>query len=210
MSSKPEPPREKHGSTAHARSTPALPEIDARFDEQLYLALNPDVDEAVREGVIESGLAHWREYGRNEELTGHRPTLLHEQHYTALSNSTTSPPTPEEVAAFDSEAYLEANSDVRAAVGKDPRSALNHWLDHGRFEGRIISNRNAYLNRQKSPAKIAARPMGVNFYAPFGAQSGLGSASRGYLAALRAIGIPVHLVNIDLSPWTLPCCVARV
>src|SRR5258708_4087354 len=35
---------------------------------------------------------------------------------------------------------------------------------------------------------------GVNFYSPIGVVSGLGSASRGWLAALRAAAVPVSLV----------------
>ncbi|MGH6840793.1 MAG: glycosyltransferase family 4 protein [Methylocella sp.] len=37
---------------------------------------------------------------------------------------------------------------------------------------------------------------GVNFYSPIGVVSGLGSAGRGYLAALRAAAIPVSLVPV--------------
>ncbi len=183
-------------SVAMPDGAAALP---AGFDEALYLALNPDVDSAVRQGHIASGLAHWLEYGRNDEIAGHRPTLLHEQHYRISADIRMSPPTAEEIAAFDAEAYLEANSDVRFAIGGDAQSALRHWIEHGRYEGRLSSNRKTYLRRVKQPSAIAAKPFGVNFYAPFAARSGLGSAARGYLAALRAIGMPIHLVNIDVS-----------
>jgi glycosyltransferase involved in cell wall biosynthesis len=37
---------------------------------------------------------------------------------------------------------------------------------------------------------------GVNFYGPIGVVSGLGSAARGYLAALRAAAVPVALVPV--------------
>jgi len=37
---------------------------------------------------------------------------------------------------------------------------------------------------------------GVNFYGPIGVASGLGSAARGYLAALRAAGVPIALTPI--------------
>jgi glycosyltransferase involved in cell wall biosynthesis len=37
---------------------------------------------------------------------------------------------------------------------------------------------------------------GVNFYSPIGVVSGLGSAGRGYLAALRAAAVPVSLVPV--------------
>lgn len=169
------------------------------FDEALYLSLNPDVASAVRMGHIGSGLAHWIAYGRADELAGHRPSLLHDQHYRALPDQKSTPPTPQEIAAFDPESYLEANGDVRLAIGSDPSAALTHWIEHGRYEGRLSSNRKTYLGRVKHPARVAAKPFGVNFYAPFAARSGLGTAARGYLAALRKAGIPVHLVNIDVS-----------
>lgn len=169
------------------------------FDEQLYLALNPDVDDALGKRHIESALAHYFAFGRNDELNGERPSLLHEQHYRVTSGHASSPPTAEEIAAFDAESYLEANNDVRLAIGSDPTDALNHWIAYGRFEGRISSSRKLYLARVKDPARIAAKPHGINFYAPFSASSGLGTAARGYLAALRAADIPTHLVNIDLG-----------
>jgi glycosyltransferase involved in cell wall biosynthesis len=39
-------------------------------------------------------------------------------------------------------------------------------------------------------------PPGVNFYSPIEVVSGLGSAARGYLAALRAVAIPVAVVPV--------------
>ena len=174
---------------------PAVPG-DAGFDEQLYLALNPEVAAAVQDGTIASGLAHWRQCGRDEERANRRPSILHEQHYQPLAGA--AQPTPEQVAAFDAASYLDANPDVRAAIGPDSGAALSHWINHGRFEGRLSSNR-LYLSRSKDPARTAAKPFGVNLYAPFAARSGLGTAARGCLAALRAAGVPVHLVNIDVS-----------
>jgi glycosyltransferase involved in cell wall biosynthesis len=41
-----------------------------------------------------------------------------------------------------------------------------------------------------------AEPSGVNFYSPVGVVSGLGSAGRGYLSALRAAGVPVAVVPV--------------
>ena len=38
---------------------------------------------------------------------------------------------------------------------------------------------------------------GVNFYSPVGVVSGLGTAGRGYLAALRAAAVPVAVVPVD-------------
>src|SRR5262249_8872406 len=38
--------------------------------------------------------------------------------------------------------------------------------------------------------------LGVNFYSPLGVVSGVGSAGRGYLAALRAAAIPISIVPV--------------
>ena len=188
----------------HEEGAPhALPETasqaeHAGFDEALYLTLNPDVAQVVQEGRT-TGLKHWLEYGHKEEATGNRPSILYPFYYRAMSNQALSPPTAEEISDFEATLYLTENPDVRAAIGDNPVAALNHWIDHGRAEGRIATSRKAYSSRTNDPSKIAAKPFGVNFYAPFTARSGLGTAARGYLAALRAAGAPVHLVNIDFS-----------
>ena len=36
------------------------------FDERVYLTVNPDVAEAVRKGQLESGIAHYQQFGRKE------------------------------------------------------------------------------------------------------------------------------------------------
>jgi hypothetical protein len=37
-----------------------------KFSELHYLAANPDVDQAVRAGTLESGFHHWKARGRSE------------------------------------------------------------------------------------------------------------------------------------------------
>src|SRR5215469_2046677 len=39
-------------------------------------------------------------------------------------------------------------------------------------------------------------PPGINFYSPVGVVSGLGTAGRGYLEALRAAAVPVSIVPV--------------
>lgn len=39
------------------------------FDEDAYLAANPDVAEAVRAGLFPSGAAHYEQFGKNEQRT---------------------------------------------------------------------------------------------------------------------------------------------
>ena len=43
-----------------------VPVTDNNFNEKDYLRSNPDIAQAVREGVIESGKMHFEKYGRNE------------------------------------------------------------------------------------------------------------------------------------------------
>ena len=42
----------------------------ADFDEEVYLAANPDIQEAVAAGVVSSGFAHYRRHGRHEPRAG--------------------------------------------------------------------------------------------------------------------------------------------
>lgn len=79
------------------------------FSEGAYLKANPDVAQAVADGTIESGLAHYISSGRAEGRNGNF--------------------TPE---GFNEEAYLAANPDVAAAVA-DGRliSGLDHYLRSG-------------------------------------------------------------------------------
>ena len=60
------------------------------FDEEFYLATNPDVAEAVAGGAFPSGLEHYRQFGGNE---GRNPNP-----------------------SFDEAFYLQNNPDVAAAV----------------------------------------------------------------------------------------------
>ena len=40
------------------------------FDEKAYLAANQDVSDAVARGSLQSGLAHFRRFGRHEQRPG--------------------------------------------------------------------------------------------------------------------------------------------
>ncbi len=81
----------------------------AEFDEQFYLANNPDVAEAVRRRVFPSGLVHYQQFGKNE---GRAPR-------------------------FDEQYYLSRNPDVARAVRRgEYRSGRDHWNQFGINEGR--------------------------------------------------------------------------
>jgi hypothetical protein len=63
-------------------------EVDPAFDEVLYLRAYPDIAEAVRRGVLVSGLAHFRETGRTE-------ARLEKPEYRALLGARAGPAAPQ-------------------------------------------------------------------------------------------------------------------
>jgi len=69
------------------------------FDERSYLAVNPDVAEAVRLGKIASGWRHFKKFGHIE---GRRQKVADDERATAEN--------------FDETRYLAANPDVRQAI----------------------------------------------------------------------------------------------
>jgi hypothetical protein len=86
--------------------------LPAPFDEAVYLALNPDVAEAVRTGDFASGAAHFEAHGRQEGRSH-------------------SPP-----ADFDQAAYLARYPEVAAevAAGRIASAGL-HYVKFGRAQG---------------------------------------------------------------------------
>ncbi len=81
------------------------------FDEESYLEANPDVAEAVAQGFLPNGLAHFQAFGRAE---GRSPNSF-----------------------FDADAYLERNPDVAAAVESGfVDSAWGHFAAFGAQENR--------------------------------------------------------------------------
>ncbi|QDZ40572.1 hypothetical protein FRE64_11770 [Euhalothece natronophila Z-M001] len=103
---------------------PDLPDIplavnsETIFNESLYLEQNPDVANAVEDGLFDSALDHFQEFGLGENRI---PTDV-------LQN-------------FDPTSYLSENSDVADAVEDEIfQSALDHYLSVGFQEGREGSN----------------------------------------------------------------------
>lgn len=88
------------------------------FDEEWYLADNPDVAAAVAQGHFTSGFDHYLKHGREEG----RPALA---------------PIAATASGFDEEGYLSRNPDVAAAVAQGLfTSAAEHYRLHGHAEGR--------------------------------------------------------------------------
>ena len=88
------------------------------FNEQAYLAANPDVAAAVQQGIYPNAMAHYEQYGRFE---GRNPSG--------------GAPNPSQ--QFNEQAYLAANPDVAEAVQQGVyRTALDHFIQYGSSEGR--------------------------------------------------------------------------
>ena len=84
------------------------------FDEEYYLAQNPDVAAAVASGAFESGMAHYERHGKSE---GRDPN-----------------------SGFDEVYYLDNNPDVAAAVESGAiSSGFEHYQKYGAQENRLPS-----------------------------------------------------------------------
>ena len=84
------------------------------FDEQWYLSRNPDVAEAIAQGLISPALEHFQRYGKYE---GRAAGPL-----------------------FNTEDYLKANPDVAHAAEAGTISPFTHLLTYGTGEGRDLGN----------------------------------------------------------------------
>jgi hypothetical protein len=97
------------------------------FNETSYLSLHTDVAIAVKQGAVESGVAHYLRFGRKE---GRRVSLECPEQ---KAQSPISPPQ----CAFNESQYLMLNPDVARAVGlKQFASGAAHFARFGRGEGR--------------------------------------------------------------------------
>jgi GT2 family glycosyltransferase/glycosyltransferase involved in cell wall biosynthesis len=178
---------------------PAAPEghADDLFIEELYVALNPDVVEAIRRGEHKTAWDHWLSGGREETQAGIRPALQDTERYYSDSERR---PVPESESQFlDAESYLYLNPDVRTAVGDNPAEARKHWLMHGRFEQRRAPGIAPFRTRHVDFARMGLRDFGLNVFGPFLAKTGLGTACRNMLAAIKETRIPFEVWNFDTS-----------
>jgi hypothetical protein len=134
-----------------------LEQVFTPFNEQQYLAGNPDVAAAVQAGDYNSGAQHYFRYGHDEG----RPQAFDEQQYLAANpdvadavqsglyrsgydhfmqhGSGERRASGARTTAFDPLGYLAANPDVDQAVGLGRLpSALDHYMRFGQFEGRAM------------------------------------------------------------------------
>jgi len=169
----------------------------APFSEALYLAINPDIAEAVAAGAWASGQAHFLAEGRAQEEAGLRPSITHDAFYAASPKPGTG--CEVDTSQFDSDSYFLLYADVLRALGNNPEAGLSHWVHHGRFEARVPCGMSPYRGWQARPAALQKKPFGINVFGPFAAVSGLGTAARGLLRALETTGIPIELHAFDVS-----------
>ncbi len=146
------------------------------FDELTYLDLNPDVLRAVLNGQFLSGYDHWTQTGRAEDRVVR--------------------PSAHVPSDWNEERYLRLNPDVSAAVrtGAFP-SGHEHWVLHGLYEGRPGGAKQWHKTALEKALTSASA--GVNMFAFRGTGIGLGTAAKGYAAALRPL-LPLHEITI---PW---------
>lgn len=151
----------------------------AGFDETFYLSANPDVAQAVQAGVLASGEAHYRAYGRFEARTA-SVDLFDEGGYLARNADVAAAVRAGIIGArqhweqygeregrspnllFDAEYYLSHNADVAAAVAAGWMTAAGHYLSNGWAEGRVTSpffNPAAYLAAYPGVAALGMDPL---------------------------------------------------
>lgn len=93
----------------------------SKFDEELYLELNPDVAEGIDGGMVESAHQHFLYSGF---LEGRCPS----------------------VEGFSAEAYFDLNPDLQSAFEKsDEKGLLEHYIKAGYKEGRKCSKEEGEL-----------------------------------------------------------------
>ncbi|WP_051975420.1 glycosyltransferase [Cupriavidus necator] len=162
---------------------------DKDWDEDAYLTVHADVRAAVRSRAFRSGKLHWERFGRAEGR------LL---------------PTSEQrpvVHAWNEEAYLACNEDVRDSVSRGLfESGLQHWLRYGQAEGRELRERPlpseivsemlalAGYELQLFPSSQFFKGASRHTYRP---SSSLGEA---YGSMLHAIG-EGEVTHVFLLPW---------
>jgi glycosyltransferase involved in cell wall biosynthesis len=112
---------------------------------------------------------------------------------------------PASRAAVDVDNYLAVNPDIAEFVKHDREAAQAHWETFGFAEKRAAPGTNLFANRNITLNAMLDWRDGVNFFGPLSSASGLGHAARGYLAAMRAAGIPVTAFDVSaLLNATMP------
>ena len=128
-------------------------DVDAVFDPDLYVALNPDLAPGLAIGdprkAARQAAQHWRDIGQAETAAGQRPTIVRDHWYDGMPSIEAA--IPGDIGAFHAETYQLLYPDVLQALGPSPEAARNHWLNHGRLEGRVGPGIAPYRDWQMRP-----------------------------------------------------------
>jgi glycosyltransferase involved in cell wall biosynthesis len=98
---------------------------------------------------------------------------------------------------FDPRSYFLANPDVR--IFSNAQQLHDHWRLHGLQEVRPGSGVSPYVGRRPWSGVLSNVTLKVAFYGPISALSGLGSAARGYIAALSSLHIDLEVIDTTAS-----------
>lgn len=154
-------------------------DIASLFNETYYLAANPDVAAAVRNGIYISGFDHYIVSG---QLEGRKPSGFFDESFYLTTNSDVAIAVRNGVfetglthfiekgqfegrnpiAFFDTNYYLAQNPDLKNAVGIDSLTGIQHFIQNGQLEGRNPSaefDNNYYLSA--NPDVAAAVRAGI-------------------------------------------------
>jgi GT2 family glycosyltransferase/glycosyltransferase involved in cell wall biosynthesis len=172
-----------------------------RFDTKFYLDRYPDVAASnmnplvhyIKHGAKEGRIAHASvnpgaveavKKAFSAPVRSEVPTVQSEDiELSALPNG------------FQFAAYAAHNPDVHAQIGGDGLRLFEHWQKFGRKENRTPFGYPPYRSRTIGPS-FWSRSNAITYFGFFDAQSGLGSAARGYRDALLEAGFLVSSVTV--------------
>jgi len=163
--------------------------IPPDWDEEGYLAENPDVKAAIDSGLVSSGFEHWRRTGALEGRT-------------LGVGSLGVPP------SWDEEAYLSSRPDVKRAVERGSfKSGLEHWQKHGRFEMRRKAvNLPEWIKREMlalseiEPKLFPSQAFCNRLTAYYPGKHDQSGASHLFIKLLKAVGDRTF-THVFLLPW---------
>ena len=178
-------------------------EIGDEFFEELYITLNTDVTESLQAGDVASAYEHWIKIGskRGGALDGLKHNLNFTNPAQSLLDLRSDPNSPS--SGFDAFSYFYTNPDVRRHTDGRSSSALAHWLENGRAEGRIAPGVYHRDFRVVDLEALSSRPIGINIFGPLATASGLGTAARAMAKAVKVSGLEFNLNTFDFSSGEL-------
>lgn len=106
------------------------------FDAEYYAQANPDVV-AVFGTDANMLYLHYVQFGKAEGRAATNPAAAS----TAATNPATTQDHVDSLEEFNAEYYMRANDDVLQAVGMDRAALYQHYIQHGRTEGRLYNSR---------------------------------------------------------------------